>query len=67
MEISGNLTPRIVWGIIVEVLVFIVTIVLAMINSSEWPGEFFWLTMGTIVVLNSECRSDAAVVSASDD
>lgn len=52
---SGNLTPRIVYSILVEVIVFIVTVVMAMMDSSEWPGEFFWLTMSLVVVLNGKC------------
>lgn len=51
---GSNATPRIVWSIIIEVLVFILTVALAMIDSSKWPGEFFWITMGSVVVLNSE-------------
>lgn len=51
---SGSLTPRIVWGIIIEVIVFMVTVALAMINSSEWPGMFFWVTICSVFILNSE-------------
>lgn len=51
---SGSLTPRIVWSIIIEVIVFIVTVGLAMIPTNEWPDIFFWVTMGSIVVLNSK-------------
>lgn len=50
---SGDLTPRIVYSILVEVVVFIVTVVMAMMDSSYWPGEFFWITMSLVVVLNS--------------
>ncbi|KAJ9585198.1 hypothetical protein L9F63_003001, partial [Diploptera punctata] len=49
---GGSLTTRIVWSILVEVLVFIVTVILAMSDSSQWPGVFFVVTMGTVVVLN---------------
>lgn len=49
---SGSATPRIVWSIVIEVLVFIVTVALAMIDSSQWPGYFFWITMGSVVILN---------------
>ena len=52
--LSGNLTTRIVWSILVEVLLFVVTVVLAMVDSSDWPDVFFWLTIGTVVALNSE-------------
>lgn len=52
VQMGGNLTMRIVVSIIVEVLVFVVTVALAMINSSEWPGAFFWITMVSVVILN---------------
>lgn len=51
---SGSLTPRIVCSIVVEVLIFIFTVALAMIDSSGWPGPFFWITMVSVVILNSE-------------
>uniref|UniRef100_A0A8D8B0X4 Equilibrative nucleoside transporter 3 n=1 Tax=Culex pipiens TaxID=7175 RepID=A0A8D8B0X4_CULPI len=54
MNLGGNLTKRIVYSILIEVIVFVVTVVLAMIDSSDWPGAFFWITMITVVILNSE-------------
>lgn len=51
---SGSLTPRIVWSIIIEVIVFIITVGLAMVDSHEWPGIFFWITMTSVVILNSK-------------
>lgn len=51
---SGNLTPRIVWGIIIEVIVFMITVALAMINSADWPDMFFWITLGSVFILNSK-------------
>lgn len=45
------------YSILIEVIVFVVTVVLAMIDSSDWPGAFFWITMITVVILNSEYRS----------
>ncbi|XP_055323262.1 equilibrative nucleoside transporter 1 [Sitodiplosis mosellana] len=51
-NLGGNLTPRIVWSIIIEVIVFIVTVGLAMVDSQEWPGIFFWVTMTSVVILN---------------
>ncbi|XP_018905585.1 equilibrative nucleoside transporter 3 isoform X2 [Bemisia tabaci] len=50
--IGGNLTTRIVWSILTEVLAFFLTVVLAMLDSSTWPGFFFWITIGSVVVLN---------------
>ncbi|CAN7937563.1 unnamed protein product [Ixodes hexagonus] len=47
-----SLTPRIVVSIIVEVTIFIATVVLAMVDSEHWPITFFYLTMGLVVVLN---------------
>ncbi|KAG4075671.1 hypothetical protein HA402_003496 [Bradysia odoriphaga] len=52
VNLGGNLTPRIVLSILVEVFVFIVTVALAMADSSDWPGAFFWITIGLVVVLN---------------
>nr|CAD7411701.1 unnamed protein product [Timema poppensis] len=53
VQIGGNLTTRVVWSIFIEAVVFIITIILAMCNSSEWPGFFFWITMITVVILNT--------------
>lgn len=49
---AGSLTTRIVWSILVEVVVFIFTVILAMVDSSEWPGTFFAITICTIIILN---------------
>jgi len=51
-QLSGNLTPRIVWTMLLEILVLIVTIVLAMVETSTWPTVFFYLTIGSVVLLN---------------
>ena len=50
----GSLTIRIVWSILVEVIVFIFTVILAVVDSSEWPGMFFGITLCTVVILNSK-------------
>lgn len=52
MKMGGNLTTRIVWSISIEVVIFVMTIVLAMTDSRDWPGAFFWITMVSVVVLN---------------
>lgn len=52
VKIGGNLTTRIVWSLCIEVLIFVVTVVLAMLDSSEWPMVFFWLTMISVFLLN---------------
>lgn len=52
VNMGGDLTKRIVWSILIEICVFIVTVVLAMLDSSSWPGAFFWITMLCVVILN---------------
>jgi equilibrative nucleoside transporter 1/2/3 len=49
---GGSLTWRITISILVEVLIFVVTVGLAMVDSSSWPGVFFYVTMALVVVLN---------------
>ena len=51
---SVNLTGRIVWTLLIEVIVFVVTIVLAMVDTAQYPGVFFYITMASIVTLNSK-------------
>ncbi|KAK8373620.1 hypothetical protein O3P69_014547, partial [Scylla paramamosain] len=46
----GNLTTHIVWSILVEVVVFVVTVVLVMVDSSDWPEVFLWIA--SVVILN---------------
>ncbi|XP_014607218.1 PREDICTED: NADPH-dependent diflavin oxidoreductase 1-like [Polistes canadensis] len=53
MKLSGNLTTRIAWSIFTLVLIFVFTVILAMTDSSKWPGVFFWITMISVVVLNT--------------
>ncbi|KAL0811436.1 hypothetical protein ABMA28_009838 [Loxostege sticticalis] len=53
VPIRGNLTTRIVWSLMVEVSVFVITVILAMVDSSEWPVAFFWITMVSVLVVNS--------------
>lgn len=53
LQFGGNLTTRIVWGISVQVLIFVFTVILAMTDSSSWPGVFFWVTMVSVVILNT--------------
>lgn len=50
----GDLTKRVVWSLIVEIIIFLITVILAMVDSSAWPETFFWVTMASVVVLNSE-------------
>lgn len=52
------MSTRIIGGILVEVVIFVFTVVLAMLDSSQWPGAFFWTTMGSVVILNSKLIED---------
>ncbi|XP_060068015.1 equilibrative nucleoside transporter 1-like [Ylistrum balloti] len=43
---------RIVIAISLEVVLFIITVILAMVDSTDWSREFFYITMLTAVFLN---------------
>ncbi|XP_035206962.1 equilibrative nucleoside transporter 3-like isoform X2 [Stegodyphus dumicola] len=49
---GGNLTFRIIGSVLVEIIIFIITVILAMLDSSTWPGAFFYMTMASVVVIN---------------
>jgi equilibrative nucleoside transporter 1/2/3 len=42
------------WTLLMEVVIFVITIILAMIDSTTWPGVFFYLTIITVIILNSK-------------
>lgn len=54
-QCGGKAGARITCSIIIMVLVFILTVILAMIDTSTWPVLFFWMTLGSSVILNSAC------------
>ena len=49
---SGNLKLRVNLMLFVEGLIFLLTIILVVVDSSKWPNAFFYITMGSVVVLN---------------
>lgn len=49
---SGNMNLRVTAMISIEIIVYIVTIVLALVDSTSWPGTFFYITMTSIVIMN---------------
>ncbi|KAK0183240.1 hypothetical protein PV327_001299 [Microctonus hyperodae] len=53
VTMGGDLTTRIVGGLCCQVLIFVSTVVMAMVDSSGWPGIFFWITMIIVVVSNT--------------
>lgn len=46
------------WSITIAVIVFIITIILAMIETKSFPYGFFWITIFCVIVLNSELIID---------
>ncbi|CAG7733168.1 unnamed protein product [Allacma fusca] len=52
VSIGGNLKTRIIWSIVIEVFLFIGTIILAMVDTRDFPGVFYSLTVFTVVVMN---------------
>lgn len=48
----GKLTTRVIWSICAEIVCFMFTIILVMVNTSQSPKLFFWSTLGTVVLLN---------------
>lgn len=49
---SGNLKLRVNLTLLVELMIFLITIILAIVDSSKWPITFFYVTMVTVVILN---------------
>ena len=41
-----------VWTLLVEVLVFVVTVVMAMVDTQQSPSLFFYVTIASVVILN---------------
>lgn len=56
----GNLTTRIVWSICIALVVFIVTVILAMVDTEHMKHEFFWITMVSVIILNSKLLNQRA-------
>lgn len=61
VNLGGDLTKRVVWSLVIEIIVFTFTVILAMVDSSSWPDIFFWATMASVVVLNSEFKCNLIV------
>lgn len=52
VQLGGDLTKRIVYSILVELVIFIITVILAIVDSANWQDVFFWVTMISVVILN---------------
>lgn len=46
-------TLRTIYSLVVQIAVFCITILLANINTSHMVGTFFWITMATVVLVNT--------------
>lgn len=49
---NANLSRRISITLLIQIAVFVFIISLAMVDTNEWPGGFFWTTMMSAVVIN---------------
>lgn len=52
VQFGGSLTKRIIWSLSIEVIIFVITVILAMTDTTDWTVGFFWLTMVTVIILN---------------
>ncbi|OQR79737.1 equilibrative nucleoside transporter 1-like [Tropilaelaps mercedesae] len=50
---TRSLGPRIAGSILIETVLFVTTVVLAMVDSSGWPSTFFFITIATIVIMSA--------------
>ncbi|CAG2107518.1 unnamed protein product [Medioppia subpectinata] len=48
-----SLSIRICVSLLMQTIVFVVTLALAVVDSSQWPELFFWITMLSAVVINT--------------
>jgi len=53
ISFRGNLKIRIVWSIVIEAVLFIGTVALAMIDTFSTPALFYYLTIASVVLINS--------------
>lgn len=52
VRLGGNITVRIVWGIGIAIVIFIITILMAMTDTGDIPYVFFYVTLVCVVTLN---------------
>ncbi|XP_044005572.1 equilibrative nucleoside transporter 1-like isoform X2 [Aphidius gifuensis] len=50
---GGKIGKRIVWGLVVEAVIFLFTIGMAMDDTKNQTTLFFWITMGSVFLLNT--------------
>ncbi|XP_015118898.1 equilibrative nucleoside transporter 1 [Diachasma alloeum] len=53
IPLSGSMTTRIVWGLTIQAVIFVFTVIMAMADTSGFPIAFFWMTMVSVVILNT--------------
>lgn len=49
---TGSITVRVTISILTESVIFITTVILALVDSSGWPVIFFYVTIFTVILLN---------------
>lgn len=47
-----SLAIRIIWSIVIEAIIFALTMVFAIVDSSNWPNEFVAATLVSVVAIN---------------
>ncbi|KAL8618131.1 hypothetical protein ACOMHN_034358 [Nucella lapillus] len=52
-QCGGKPAVRIVGSLTAMIIVFVITLSLAMVDSSSWPREFFWITLMSAIIINS--------------
>ncbi|XP_067633497.1 equilibrative nucleoside transporter 1 [Eurosta solidaginis] len=52
LDLGGDLSKRMSISILVELVLFVVTVIMAMVDTASCPGLFFWVTMFTVVILS---------------
>jgi len=53
VKFKGSVRPRILLSIIIMGIIFIITLILAAVDTSTWVVLFFWLTMASVMALNA--------------
>ncbi|XP_053619526.1 equilibrative nucleoside transporter 1-like [Plodia interpunctella] len=53
VQMGGSLTMRIICSMLLEMCIFVITIVMAMVDTSHCPTVFFSLTMISVLFLNT--------------
>lgn len=53
VHFGGSLTKRIVYSVSIMIVLYMLMVVLALVDSSSWPYEFFIITMCAVALMNA--------------